>query len=243
MLKIWTRVFQLNLALTAVGRPRRFRVPGPGHPSAAGVGLGMRRAGVASRTWREGTPSMRGGNLISCAQVAFCHGAEQSPITTLQKAWSKRYAMPVCEKMSGGTRIPVHRKETSTLGRSPPDREQLRSGVDLPIVEERMSPEAMSSVSPLYGRRSREVWETLWQDPWASLLSGLRILPRPLGQVTRPLVHQDTPAFEQARASIGCLDPVPDHMCQGRLDHLPGMVRLQTFGEYWSRSCSPQTRG
>ena len=27
----------------------------------------------------------------------------------------------------------------------------------------------------------------------------IRILPRPLGQVTRPVVHQDTPAVEQVR--------------------------------------------
>ena len=31
----------------------------------------------------------------------------------------------------------------------------------------------------------------------AAWLSGLRVLGRPLGQVTRPIVHQDTPAFEQ----------------------------------------------
>ena len=51
----------------------------------------------------------------------------------------------------------------------------------------------------------------LRQDPRASLLQGLRILPRSLGQVTRPAVHQDTPAVEQVRARMGCLDPVPDH--------------------------------
>ncbi len=39
----------------------------------------------------------------------------------------------------------------------------------------------------------------------------------PLGQVTCPVVHQDTPAVEQVGAGIGCLDPVPDHMRQGRL--------------------------
>ena len=50
--------------------------------------------------------------------------------------------------------------------------------------------------------------------------------PPPLGQVTRPVVHQDTPALKQVRAGIGRLDPVPDHMRQGRLDHLPGMFRL-----------------
>ncbi len=54
-------------------------------------------------------------------------------------------------------------------------------------------------------------------------------LPRatdPPGQVTRPVVHQDTPALEQVRASIGRLDPVADHMRQGRLDHFSGMIRL-----------------
>ena len=60
--------------------------------------------------------------------------------------------------------------------------------------------------------------------PWASLLSGLRILPDPLGQVARPVVHQDTPALEQVRAGIGHLNPVPDPMRHGRLDHLPGMI-------------------
>jgi len=60
--------------------------------------------------------------------------------------------------------------------------------------------------------------------PWihGPQLHGLRILQRPLGQVTRPIVHQDTPAFEQVRAGIVRLDPVPDHMRQGRLDHPPG---------------------
>ena len=47
----------------------------------------------------------------------------------------------------------------------------------------------------------------------------------PLGQVTRPVVHQDTPAFEQVRAGIGRLHPVADHVRQGRLDHFPGMIR------------------
>ena len=45
-------------------------------------------------------------------------------------------------------------------------------------------------------------------------------------EVTRPVVHQDTPALEQVRAGIGRLHPVPNHMRQGRLDHPPGMVRL-----------------
>ncbi len=50
----------------------------------------------------------------------------------------------------------------------------------------------------------------------------------PLGQITRPVVHQDTPSLEQVGAGMGRLHPVPDHMRQGRLDHLPGMVSLLT---------------
>ena len=66
-------------------------------------------------------------------------------------------------------------------------------------------------------------------DPlWASLLSGLPVLSQPLVQVPRPVDHQRAPAFEQVRAGIGCLDPVPDHMRQGRLDHLPGMIGFLT---------------
>ena len=68
----------------------------------------------------------------------------------------------------------------------------------------------------------------LRQDPRASLLRRLRLLPLPLGQVTRPLVHQCPPAFKQVRAGVGRLDPVLDHMRQGRLDHLSGMIRLLT---------------
>ena len=67
----------------------------------------------------------------------------------------------------------------------------------------------------------------LRQDTQASLFQGLRILPRPVGQVARPVVHQDTPEFEQVRACIGRLHPVPNHMRQGRLDPLPGMIRPQ----------------
>ena len=44
-------------------------------------------------------------------------------------------------------------------------------------------------------------------------------------EVGGPVVHQDTPALEQVRAGIGRLDPVPDHMRQGRLDDFPGMIR------------------
>ncbi len=54
------------------------------------------------------------------------------------------------------------------------------------------------------------------------------MLHRFLGQVTRPIVHQDTLALEQVRAGAGRLHPVPDHMRQGRLDHFPGMVRFLT---------------
>ena len=57
-------------------------------------------------------------------------------------------------------------------------------------------------------------------------LFGLARATDPLGQVTRPVVHQDTPALEQVGAGIGRLYTVPDRMCQGRLDHLPGMIGL-----------------
>ena len=50
--------------------------------------------------------------------------------------------------------------------------------------------------------------------------------PIPLGKVTRPVVHEPTATFEQVRAGVGRLDPVPNHMRQGRLDHFPGMVGL-----------------
>ena len=76
----------------------------------------------------------------------------------------------------------------------------------------------------------------------ASLLSGLGILPRPLGQVPRPLVHQCPPALEQVQAGIGRLHPVLDHMRQGRLDHFPGMIRLQPFGNT-GRGPVPRRRG
>ena len=77
--------------------------------------------------------------------------------------------------------------------------------------------------------------------PWDSLLQGLRILPGPLGQATRPVVHQDTAAFEQVRAGIGRLDPVADHMGQGRFDRLPGMVRL--LGPSVPETGQAQSRG
>ena len=56
--------------------------------------------------------------------------------------------------------------------------------------------------------------------------SRVRSRRRPLCQVARPVVHQDTPPLEQVRARVGRLDLVPDHMRQGRLDHLAWMVRL-----------------
>ena len=48
----------------------------------------------------------------------------------------------------------------------------------------------------------------------------------PLGQVPGPVVHDDAVPLKQVGAGIGLLHPVPDHMRQDRLDHLPGMVRL-----------------
>ena len=45
-------------------------------------------------------------------------------------------------------------------------------------------------------------------------------------QVRRPIVHEPTPALEQVRAPIGCLDPVLDHMREGRFDDLARMIRL-----------------
>ena len=61
--------------------------------------------------------------------------------------------------------------------------------------------------------------------PWTSSLSEFLILSLPLGQVARPVVHQDTPPFEQVRAGMGRVDPIPDHMSQSRLNHQLGMVR------------------
>ena len=68
-------------------------------------------------------------------------------------------------------------------------------------------------------------WLSPWPAPGEATLPDLVGATDPLGQVTRPVIHQDLPAFEQVRAGIGRLHPVPDHMRQGRLDHLPGMVR------------------
>ena len=61
---------------------------------------------------------------------------------------------------------------------------------------------------------------------WASLLSGLQVLPHPSGEVTSPVVHQDTPAFEQVGAGIGRLHAVPDHMRQGRFNDLSRVIRF-----------------
>ena len=46
------------------------------------------------------------------------------------------------------------------------------------------------------------------------------------GEVRRPVVHEPASALEQVRAPIGCLDPVLDHVREGRLDDLPRMIRL-----------------
>ena len=70
------------------------------------------------------------------------------------------------------------------------------------------------------------VWLDPWPAPGETALPDLVGATDSLGQVTRPVVHQDTPALEQVRAGIGRLDLVPDHMRQGRLDHLPGMIGL-----------------
>ena len=80
------------------------------------------------------------------------------------------------------------------------------------------------------GAGGLRAWLSLWPAPGEVVLLDMVRATDPLGQVTRPVVHQDTPAFEQDRAGIGCLYPVPDHMRQGRLDHLSGMIRLQLFG-------------
>ena len=69
-------------------------------------------------------------------------------------------------------------------------------------------------------------WLSPWPAPGETALLDLVGATDPLVQVTRPVVHQDTPSFEQVRTRIGRLDPVPDHMRQGRLDHLPGMIGL-----------------
>ena len=42
-----------------------------------------------------------------------------------------------------------------------------------------------------------------------------------------PFLHQDRTEIEQARAGIGRLHPTADHMRQGCLDHLAGMIGLQ----------------
>jgi len=53
--------------------------------------------------------------------------------------------------------------------------------------------------------------------------SGLRLSTR-AGHVAAPVIHEPAPALEQVGAGIGRLDPILDHMRQGRLNHLPGMV-------------------
>ena len=54
-------------------------------------------------------------------------------------------------------------------------------------------------------------------------ISDLSGLPAEVG---RPVVHEPASALEQVRAPIGCLDPVLDHMCEGRFDDLARMIRL-----------------
>ena len=76
---------------------------------------------------------------------------------------------------------------------------------------------------------------SLHSDPWRE---GHRALPRsgpinrsvrpstPAGQVAGPVIHEPAATLEQVRAGIGRLHPVPDHMRQSRLNHLPGMIRI-----------------
>ena len=52
-----------------------------------------------------------------------------------------------------------------------------------------------------------------------------RVLRFPLGQVTRPIVHQDTPPLKQVRAGIGRFDLVPDNVRQRRLHDRMRRVR------------------
>ena len=52
-----------------------------------------------------------------------------------------------------------------------------------------------------------------------------RVLRFPLGQVTRPIVHQDTPPLKQVRACIGRFDLVPDNVRQRRLHDRMRRVR------------------
>jgi len=66
-----------------------------------------------------------------------------------------------------------------------------------------------------------------WLDHRQSLLSLVRATDSP-SQVARLAVQQNTPTHEQVGAGIGRLDPVAAPMRQGRLDHLPGEVRLTT---------------
>ena len=47
------------------------------------------------------------------------------------------------------------------------------------------------------------VWLDPWSAPGETALPDLVGATDPLGQVTRPVVHQDTPSFEQVRAGIG----------------------------------------
>ena len=60
------------------------------------------------------------------------------------------------------------------------------------------------------------------------LSSGLRILPRSLGQVACPPLHQRAPALKQVRAGIGRFHLIPNHVRQGCFHDRMG--RIRAFG-------------
>ena len=68
-------------------------------------------------------------------------------------------------------------------------------------------------ISPLVWRGG----STGWTNPWRST---------PTSQVTRPIVHQPSPAIEQVRPPVGCFDLVADLVRQRRLRHLARMIGL-----------------
>ena len=78
----------------------------------------------------------------------------------------------------------------------------------------------------LPSHRNRLVRDFVADTASTHVIVGLRTRHRPLDQVARPVLHQDTPTLKEVRARVGRLDLVPDHVRQGRLDHVPGMIRL-----------------
>ncbi len=80
--------------------------------------------------------------------------------------------------------------------------------------------DASTSVS----RATRLVIDPRTSSQSSAYGKGLSLLI-PVGQEPRPLLHQDAPALEQVRASVGCLHLVADHVRQRRLHHCMGRVR------------------